>query len=356
MSRPPGDHVGPAETTRPDARDEATRPSGREDAVTAALGAATVLAVYVDGWAHVHVGGLDTFFTPWHAALYGTFTLLAGWVAVTAFRHRDRETRLLRSVPRGYGMALIGAVIFAVAGVGDLLWHQLFGVETAVDALVSPTHLLLLTGGLLLALCPARSVWPANPARRSVPLPWVLVVSIAAATALVQFFLSYVSVFAADAAATAVQLIPEGLPGHAALEAPVSLGLAGYVVTSLLMVLPLVRADRAGTLPVGAVTALTAAVAVPATLLSARLDFVVAAATVLSAALLELARQYLPKLPTLALIAAVPAVAWYTQIMVLAVTGALAWPVTLTLGAVALGALTGVGATLLTAAQRSHLP
>src|SRR4029450_8445544 len=49
--------------------------------------AATVLAatftggVFLDGWAHTHGRVDDTFFTPWHAALYSGFVLMAALLA-----------------------------------------------------------------------------------------------------------------------------------------------------------------------------------------------------------------------------------------------------------------------------------
>ena len=36
-----------------------------------------------------------------------------------------------------------GVITFAVGMVGDFAWHQVFGIEVAIDALLSPTHLVL---------------------------------------------------------------------------------------------------------------------------------------------------------------------------------------------------------------------
>jgi hypothetical protein len=70
-----------------------------------------------------------------------------------------------------------------------MLWHLAFGIEAGLDALVSPTHLLLLTGGTLLLTSPLRAAAATDRDR------WPAVVSMAAATSLAGFFLSYVSVF-----------------------------------------------------------------------------------------------------------------------------------------------------------------
>jgi hypothetical protein len=45
-------------------------------------------------------------------------------------------------------------VVFFAAGIGDLLWHVAFGVEEDLEALLSPTHLALATGGMLMGVGP----------------------------------------------------------------------------------------------------------------------------------------------------------------------------------------------------------
>lgn len=65
----------------------------------------------------------------------------------------SRETTKIRNIqkgyawqsalPSGYMPALLGVGIFAIGGVFDLVWHTLFGVEANIQALLSPSHLLL---------------------------------------------------------------------------------------------------------------------------------------------------------------------------------------------------------------------
>src|SRR5206468_5841643 len=62
-------------------------------------------------------------------------------------------------VPAGYGLGLVGVAMFVAGGVADGRWHTLFGVEVSVAALLSPSHLLLLGGGLLMVTSPVRSAW-----------------------------------------------------------------------------------------------------------------------------------------------------------------------------------------------------
>ena len=59
-----------------------------------------------------------------------------------------------------------------------MLWHLAFGIEIGLDALVSPTHLLLLTSGVLLLTCPLRAA--ATTANNR----WSAVISLAGATSL----------------------------------------------------------------------------------------------------------------------------------------------------------------------------
>lgn len=191
-------------------------------AVAAALGALTVAGLYADGWAHINLGGLESFFTPWHGLLYASFSLLAGWIVLAVRRGRRGGSSWRESTPRGYGSGLVGIGLFAVGGLLDMLWHIAFGVEAGIDALISPTHLLLLGGGTLLVLSPARAWWLGD----GDAVPWPAVVSAATATALAGFFISYVSVFASPLAVFRLMSLPEGSPGHQAAELRPSQGWA----------------------------------------------------------------------------------------------------------------------------------
>ena len=128
-----------------------------------ALVSATITGFYIDLWAHQHGRTDNTFFTPWHAMLYGAEGSLFAFLAVTAARNVRRGAAWRSSLPAGYGVSLIGAVLFAVGGVLDLLWHLAFGVEVSIDALFSPTHLILFTSGLLMFAGPLRAWWASHP-------------------------------------------------------------------------------------------------------------------------------------------------------------------------------------------------
>ena len=238
-----------------------------EDLVTSVLGLLIVTAVYLDGRAHV-LGLPDSFFTPWHAFLYGGLLLLVGWLAVLGRRvaARQRVARLA-VVPAGYGHAVAGAAVFGVGGISDMVWHQLFGVEFGIDALLSPTHLALFAGGALLFSGPIRaSRLRASPSSRLMGLPATLAVT--AITAVAAFALSYLSGFLADQATIAVSHAPEGTTEHIAGEAIASAGLASYLVTSLVIAVPLALLIRFGQAVPGTVTFLVTSLALLASVLA----------------------------------------------------------------------------------------
>src|ERR1700688_1091760 len=112
----------------------------------------------LDIWAHSHGRVDQSFFTPWLAVLYGAMALngiVLGIVMANNVLRRGFPWR--RALPEGYGLSLIGVISFAVCGVLDLAWHTLFGIEEDIQALLSPTHLLLATSAALILTGPLRS-------------------------------------------------------------------------------------------------------------------------------------------------------------------------------------------------------
>ncbi|HSR92110.1 MAG TPA: hypothetical protein VLK88_12455 [Gemmatimonadales bacterium] len=142
----------------PRPRVPAARPSGVwYDRLAILLASWLVGGVYLDGWAHNHIASLETIFTPWHAVLYSGYTSLALFLAITALRHRQPGLPWWLTMPGGYGPSLVGAGIFAVAGALDITWHTLFGIERSIEALFSPTHLMLGLGAMLMVTGPLRA-------------------------------------------------------------------------------------------------------------------------------------------------------------------------------------------------------
>ena len=322
--------------------------SGRRQAVTVLAGVWVVVGVFIDGWAHFNRPNLETFFTPWHAVLYSGAAALFGWLLLPAasVAHRNRM------------WALAAAAIFAVGGVGDLLWHEAFGVEVGVSALISPTHLLLLLGGLLGLTAPLRESRDQRVDGFRASLPVLGALTLAAA--LGAFFLLYVSPFADDAPSMALTAIPEGAPGHEEAEAPAVAGLAAYLVGTAVVVIPVLALRVRGWLHFGAVTVLVTAVAT----LSAgvtQFDQPAAPVAAFAAGLLVdtvvVGIRRFPETVQLAVTGAVlPLFLWSGQLAALALTDGVRWPPELVLGVVVLSAMFGAALGLLAASRSSSSP
>ena len=307
--------------------------TARDDMVAALLGVAMVAGVYLDGWAHLHLATVDSFFTPWHALLYGAFALAAAWsVALVLLRGRP-GTPWRSRIPRGYGWGLVGVAVFAIGGLLDLAWHLAFGVETGLDALVSPTHLLLLVGGILLLASPVRSALVADR-----PGHGAAVLALAASAALAGFFLSYVSAFVEPGARAPFVPVPEGAPGHRAAELEAAVGLGGYLISTTLITAPVLFLRRRGLLRRGAIVAIVAAVALGGVVLTQGAYVLAALGAIAGAVVVETVR---PRLGSAALAATVPALVWSGQLVGLAAQGDLRWPPSLAVGAVVLAGLWG---------------
>jgi hypothetical protein len=129
------------------------------DRVTVALCCWFIGGLYLDGWAHGH-GLVDkTFFTPWHAILYSGYAACALSLIIVVVLNHQRGRTWLSAIPRGYGLTLLGVPLFLVAGIGDMVWHILFGFEVGIEPLLSPTHLLLALSGFLILSGPLRAAW-----------------------------------------------------------------------------------------------------------------------------------------------------------------------------------------------------
>lgn len=313
--------------------------TGAQDTVTVAIGAWLVGGLFSDGWAHHNVPELEGFFTPWHGALYSGLLLAGAWFG---WLGRTGGRKWYRHVPLGYGWGVVGLGVFAAGGLADMAWHLAFGVEAGLDALLSPSHLVLLTGGLLILTSAVRSRWGAGDFSSPVAMGAVALV-----TALVSFFLLYVSEFTANAPTVAFRSLPEGHPQHTASELPATAGLGGFLVTTALIVVPLTWTWRRGRAPRGLLTML---VGLTSWLAAAVLDLdrtavVGAIGATLGAILGELALAQLESrpLPTRMRIPALAAAAvvstWTMHMVSLAVGVGLAWPVELWSGAVIVSGL-----------------
>jgi hypothetical protein len=218
------------------------------DWLMAGLGCWLIGGLYLDGWAHIHVPALETFFTPWHAVLYSGYIAGAGALAVTMHRNRRRGASRSNALPVGYGLSLVGAFVFFLSGLADMVWHVVFGIENGVEGLISPSHLALAFGGGLMVTGPLRAgLHRAAPASQ----PWLsrmpMVVSLTLFLSLITFFTGYASPYGT----TWVTETPRtGSYGH------LSAGLAGFLVQPAVLMGLVLFVLRKQPLPLGSLTVL----------------------------------------------------------------------------------------------------
>ncbi len=119
-----------------------------------------VAGLFLDGWAHNTLrDAIETFFTPWHAVLYSGYAVAGSLLVITYARNIWRGYQLQRGLPKVYMLSLLGVAIFGLSGGADFLWHSLFGFEVDTEALLSPSHLSLALGGVLIISGPLRAAW-----------------------------------------------------------------------------------------------------------------------------------------------------------------------------------------------------
>jgi hypothetical protein len=316
----------------------------RSETVYVGLATLIVIGGYVDAWAHRHLAStLETFFTPWHGLLYGAALATSAWLGIEILAARRAIGSWRSAVPLGYELAVVGVVVVFAGGVGDMLWHTVFGIEVSVDALLSPTHLLLAGGFLLVVGAPARA-WLIHP-EPGRPVAPAAILSVALAVASIAFITQYLDPFA--------DYWPAARP-----EPGLTIGMASILLQSVVLAGGLVVLQSLGPLRLGSIVAVVglpalaaAAVgdtwlAVPPALIGAAAGEVVVTARdgVVSRSLLRW------------LVALVLAATWATYMLVLGVEYGLTWSVHAIVGAVVLGAAAGFLVTQLAACWTARAP
>ncbi|MBI3686912.1 MAG: hypothetical protein HY241_06125 [Actinobacteria bacterium] len=327
--------------------------------VTVVLGTWLMVGAFVDAWAHNNLAQLETFFTPWHGLLYSGFAASAGWIGWQVWRHQPRGGWDRTRVPAGYGLGLAGAGLFLLGGLGDMTWHVLLGIEVGIDALYSPTHLMLFGGVFLVLTTVLRSAWwngelGRDPGYRRL-LPALC--SITLASAAVAFFFQYWSVQRTAPHALARWSSPAGQ--DLAMQ-----GLASILVTNLILVGAVLYLSRRWIVPLGTATTLYTTVGLMLGLASQYAFPGALAGLVASGLVADLVLAVVRPDPdgrgrTWLAGALVPAVTWTTYLAVVAVTSGVTWPAELSSGVVVWAALSGLALAVLMVPTRpaaSHGP
>ncbi len=179
--------------TKPTAQSGYPESSLRFDWAATILACIYIAGLWIDGWAHFHNRTDNTFFTPWHFLFYSAFGMTAAFVGYNQWRNLNKGYTFQKALPKGYWLALIGVVIFALGGVGDMIWHTLFGIEGGTEALTSPTHIMLAIGMGLVFSGPLRAAWnrPADGTQRSWRALGPALITSTLLLALISFFTGY---------------------------------------------------------------------------------------------------------------------------------------------------------------------
>jgi hypothetical protein len=176
--------------------------------------------------------------------LYSGYLACSAWIFWLTYRNKseNRQVSWKEAIPTGYRLGVVGVIVFFIGGIGDMIWHTVFGIEKNIEALLSPTHLILLTGGLLILTSPYRAMSASEkdetPTFRQL-LP--ALTSIALTFATMSFFLMYAWSFRQHL-------------WMARGEDAVSRSVVDFLITTMLIVLPVMVVLRRWKLPFGTVT------------------------------------------------------------------------------------------------------
>lgn len=241
----------------------------KEEILAVGAGAWMVVGLFLDGLAHVELEP-ESFFTVWHLVLYSGFgvAVLAGLRPV-ARRHVNGP--LVTAIPPGHGVTLVGIALFGLGAILDLVWHETLGIEVSNEALLSPTHLLLLVGAIMTLSGPLRHGWatlgPDSPRRAW----WPAAGALALVTSVAIFFTSYLTPFGLQSAASYPSTTTHT---HELDELNLEVlgqlrevwGLAGIITTTTILSVTLLLLLKVGKPPTGVITGLSIwlALALPA--------------------------------------------------------------------------------------------
>ena len=327
--------------------------------MTALLATCMLGGLLTDAWAHTNIiDTIESFFTPWHGLLYGAFAAIATWTFWLALRRRRTIPRWWRDGwPVGYAVGAAGAVGFMLGGLLDMVWHTIFGIELTLDIAFSPSHLVLSFSAMLLLTSPVRSWWASGDGGLRAAAG---VLSLAVGTVFGSVLLTTFSAFTSTAPTRSYDHV-QGSPSH--LDA--ALGMASYLITTLVLVTPLLMAHRRRPTP-GTATAIVAVVSLfacimyelPATLTAAAFGAIIGAALT-DLALLRLdavrGRDARLRLPIAGALFAT--LVWTGHLLGMHLAEGLRWPAELVTGSVAFGAVIGfVLGSLASAPDRSTVP
>ena len=309
----------------------------RRDEVAGAVFALWVVSgLFLDGWAH-HQDMAETFWTPWHAVLYSGFVAAGAYATISGWLARRRGEPVMRD-----RLILFGFGAFLVGGVGDGVWHTIFGVEEDLEALLSPTHLLLMIGGLLLTTSAVRAAWVRPERAPSLRTLLPATIGMTLAIAITGFFLHFASPFTPE---------PETYQG-APSDTVVGLAVMSVIVTTVLLMGAAFVLRARWELPSGTLLVMFTGFALLMTGLHGFAQVAVVLPAVLAGALAD--GMFRARVSPRLIGAVVPTVLWSAWFATYGAMWGLDWTPELWGGAIVFGGLTGLALSFL--AQPAGLP
>lgn len=225
----------------------------REDVIMMLLAILTLGGGSTDVWAHTNKLSQikpEGFFTPYHAMLYAGLLTTSAWTIALAYRRRfdPGVTKWWKDGwPIGYRLGGVGALCVVFGGWGDMMWHTFFGIETGLDAQLSPTHLVIFLGVILLCSSPMRSWWASGEGMGVRGLAAVFSATFPGVMGVHTF--TFLSAFGSTAP-TRQYLHDQNGPSESAVIA----GFNSYIVTTALLLIPIMWTLRRKAAP-GIITA-----------------------------------------------------------------------------------------------------
>ena len=115
------------------------------------------IGILMDVWSHIEFGPDQSIFNEYHLLFYGAMTAIMVLLGGLMLSNLRDGYPLAIALPQGYGLGFLAVLLFGVSGAIDLLGHAIFGFESDIEALTSPTHLLLFINWFLILFAPVQA-------------------------------------------------------------------------------------------------------------------------------------------------------------------------------------------------------
>jgi hypothetical protein len=345
-----------AATAGPGVRsDAADRPhlSRRNQYITLLLTTWTTLGLFLDVWSHGQFGN-DSFFSPWHALFFPGFLAAAGHIAWPYVQSARGKTA---GAPAVSDLSMAGVLLFLIGVIGDMVWHTVFGVERGVEAVMSPPHIIMLVGLVLISSLPFRAAWSADTGVEDPSFRDLLPALLSLALAMLIICLGAVYFWGFSSARfmnplgllrIAQDLGSTGAGESVVYEAAQQLGIASLLLTNLILLAPVLVMLRRWRLPFGSITMLFGVIAVLMAAVSGMFYPVLLASPITGGLCADwLNRRWRPSPHRVAELRAfavvVPLVTWGLYFAGVHLTWTLAWSPLMWIGALMWTAAAGLG-------------